>query len=342
MTPTLVMVGGFLGAGKTRLLIEAAVRLRASGRTVGIITNDQGGELVDTRLARAAGFETAEIAGGCFCCRFSEFVRAAEKLTPDVILAEPVGSCTDLSATVLRPLRKWHGDRYRLAPLTVLVDAARARELLAPDADPDLTYLFRKQLAEAGLVLFSKADLYGSFPRIDGIPKRRLSVVTGEGVSEWLAEVLGNGVGPDTIPLEIDYERYAKAEKALGWLNWRVDLRPKTPLTPAAVLGPLLAKLEHDLTAARVSIAHLKVFDETREGYLKASVCRNGEEPVVEGRLDTPPSRRHALTLNLRAIASPRRLSALVEGALTILPGSLAATHTEAFRPAKPRPEFRI
>src|SRR5215472_5506559 len=96
--PVLVLVGGFLGAGKTTLLLEAAARLRAYGRRVAMITNDQGGELVDTRLAEAMGTAVQEVVGGCFCCRFSDLVTAVEALSvhdPEFILAEPVGSCID-------------------------------------------------------------------------------------------------------------------------------------------------------------------------------------------------------------------------------------------------------
>ena len=125
-TPHLILVGGFLGAGKTTLLLAAGSRLRAAGKRVGLILNDQGGELVDTRLAETAGFAAREITGGCFCCRFSEFVRAAGSFAPgeapEFILAEPVGSCTDLAATILQPLRRYYGDRYKPAPLTVLAD----------------------------------------------------------------------------------------------------------------------------------------------------------------------------------------------------------------------------
>jgi G3E family GTPase len=42
----------------------------------------------------------------------------------------------------------------------VLVDPARATALLSPDADPDLAFLFEKQLQEADLVCMSKADLF--------------------------------------------------------------------------------------------------------------------------------------------------------------------------------------
>ncbi|HVX67547.1 MAG TPA: GTP-binding protein, partial [Bryobacteraceae bacterium] len=104
--PLLVLVGGFLGAGKTTLLLRAAERLSASGKRVALVMNDQGGELVDTRAARSAGFAAGEVAGGCFCCRLSEFLACSERLLaehrPEVILAEPVGSCTDLAATIFR------------------------------------------------------------------------------------------------------------------------------------------------------------------------------------------------------------------------------------------------
>ena len=63
LSPHLILVGGFLGAGKTTLLLAAGARLRAAGRRVGVILNDQGGELVDTRLAQAAGFAVEEITG---------------------------------------------------------------------------------------------------------------------------------------------------------------------------------------------------------------------------------------------------------------------------------------
>ena len=48
--PTLILVGGFLGAGKTTLLAEAARRLTSEGRRVGLITNDQAANLVETAM----------------------------------------------------------------------------------------------------------------------------------------------------------------------------------------------------------------------------------------------------------------------------------------------------
>ena len=129
-----IMVGGFLGAGKTTALVRLAERLKAEGKRVGLITNDQSVGLVDTALAAAHDLPVEEITGGCFCCRFDSLTAAAEKLSaaerPDVFLAEPVGSCTDLAATVSYPLRRLYGDAYSIAPYSVLVDPVRAERVL--------------------------------------------------------------------------------------------------------------------------------------------------------------------------------------------------------------------
>jgi hypothetical protein len=341
----LVLVGGFLGAGKTTLLLEAAGRLRAAGHRVAMITNDQGGELVDTRLAEASGTDVQEIVGGCFCCRFSDLVTAIERLgahDPEFILVEPVGSCIDILATVLQPLRQFYADRIRLAPFTVLVDPERARQLLAAGADPDLAYLFENQLAEADLVCFSKADLYSDVPDLPAGYALRLSSATGEGVSEWLgAIVAGNGVAGSRV-LDVDYQKYADAEAALGWLNWQADVDIDEWLSPAQLLGPWIEDLDQRLSEAGIEIVHLKAFDQASTGYIKASLCRNGTEPSVLGDLAASPAERHRLLLNLRAPAAPEQLKSIVEAAAQRLPGRITRLHSESFRPAPPKPELRI
>jgi len=224
----------------------------------------------------------------------------------------------------------------------VLVDPGRAQELLAPDADPHLAYLFRNQLAEADLVCFSKADLYTDFPELPSGFALRLSGTTGRGVSEWLHEVLAGSRIPGSRLLEVDYQRYAEAEAALGWLNWQATLRLRRPLSPPSVVGPLLDELDQALSQAGVQIAHLKVFDQASTGWIKASLCRNGEEPFVDGALDASPAQRHELLLNLRACAAPELLEAIIKRATGRLPGKTTVVHFEFFRPAPPAPEHRI
>ncbi len=117
----LILVGGFLGAGKTTLLLQAAERLSRRGRRVGLVANDQAANLVDAELLKTTGSAVAEVAGGCFCCRFPDMIAAMEKLVcdakADVLIGEPVGSCTDLSATVLQPLKDRFGRQFRSGAL---------------------------------------------------------------------------------------------------------------------------------------------------------------------------------------------------------------------------------
>ena len=50
-----VLLGGFLGSGKTTTLLRLARHYVAAGKRVGIIANDQAENLVDSETFRAAG-----------------------------------------------------------------------------------------------------------------------------------------------------------------------------------------------------------------------------------------------------------------------------------------------
>src|SRR5262249_5286781 len=152
--PVVAVIGGFLGAGKTTLILAAARLLQQRGMRVAAILNDQGDDLVDTYLARAAGLDCDQVTGGCFCSRFPDLVSAAGRLAayqPDLIFAEAVGSCTDIVATTLRPLVRDYPDHYRIAPLTVVTHAAQRLD------NPHLEFLHRHQVAEADLI-FERGD----------------------------------------------------------------------------------------------------------------------------------------------------------------------------------------
>jgi hypothetical protein len=301
-------------------------------------------DLGESRYVALSGMHSGEVTGGCFCCRLSQLIDAIGDLrayAPDVIFAEPVGSCTDLSATVLRPLLEY-SESYQLSPLTVLVDPLRARAMLEQDADPDMRFLFDKQLKEADLVCFTKSDLYPDYPEM-GIPHaRQLSAKSGQGVAAWLNEVLSGAIASGDQALEIDYSEYARAEAALAWLNLRAVFEPKGLLSPAMLLGPLLDHLDAALSAEKISIAHLKAIVASPAGFLKAAICGNGQEPIVEGDLDASPAGQLELLLNLRAVGEPARVREIVEREIHELDAGLTQSAVDCFSPSAPVPERRI
>jgi hypothetical protein len=341
---SIVLVGGFLGSGKTTLILAAARELQRRGLRSAMVWNDQGKDLVDSRYAALSGMHSGEVTGGCFCCRLSQLIDAISDLrayAPDVIFAEPVGSCTDLSATVLRPLLDY-SDCNQLSPLTVLVDPLRARSMLAADADPDMRFLFNKQLQEADLVCFTKSDLYPDYPETGAPYVRQLSAKSGQGVAPWLNEVLSGAIAAGEQALEIDYAQYAQAEAALAWLNLRAVFEPESLLSPAMLVGPFLDHLDAALTTARIPIAHLKAIVTSPAGFLKAAICGNGQEPELEGDLDASPAGRLELLLNLRAVGEPAHVRAIVERELHQFNGGLTQVALDCFSPAAPVPQRRI
>jgi len=333
--PWLIPVGGFLGAGKTTLILSAARILTARGLKCAAILDDQGSDLVDTAYASAQGLTSNEVTGGCFCCRFSDLMDKAHQLrafASDVIFIEPVGSCTDLSATILQPLKHEFANTYRLAPLTIVIDPARAVDL----SDPNMAFLFERQCAEADLIVFNKSDIHESPSE-----HRAISALKGDGVSAWLDEILAGTLPVGSKLLEIDYQKYARAEAALGWLNWSATVHVEPAVSPASLIGPWLDHLQQSLSSANAQIAHLKIFDQTPASYLKAALISNTGDPSVTGDLTASPEREHSLRLNLRAAIDPEPLRELFLQALNLLPGQKSHEHLQCFSPAPPLPQHR-
>lgn len=357
--PRLILVGGFLGAGKTSLLWEAARRLARRGDRVGLITNDQAPDLVDTALLSGTEAGVREVAGSCFCCNFPGFIEAVESLAKDgatCILAEPVGSCTDLSATILQPLKDRY-PQYALAPLSVLVDAARVREVFQRDhplLHPDAAYILRLQLEEADQILLSKCDQLTDAERDDAfaflraefphLPVSTLASHTGEGVDAWL-DGMASGQAAGARVVAVDYDRYAHGEAVLGWLNAVVDLRWLDGLAPewTDFLNDLFQHLHAALREAGVEVGHIKMLLDTPEGSLAANLV--GLHDDVRLRTEGSLSRLSArLTINARAQISPEGIESAIRHALAHAAHGRVSPHVRTLhclQPGRPVPTHR-
>ncbi len=359
-----VMIGGFLGAGKTTSTLKFAEWLVAQGRRVGLITNDQGGGLVDTALATAHQMPVQEITGGCFCCRFNSLVEAAEALVhdtaPDVLIAEPVGSCTDLVATVSLPLEQIYGDRFTVAPVSVVVDPLRAEQVfgLAPASlSEHVCYIYQKQLEEAEIIVINKVDLVDQ-PRLERLrnalaaaaPRAVIhacSAREGSGLEPWFTE-MRDGLSEATAIAEIDYDEYAHGESLLGWLNAEVRIgeADADEYDGTALLVEILTEVREALARAGHEVAHMKgtlsVEGDPFE-LAAANLVRSQDEPAVSHRLAEPVDIGRLL-LNLRAEAAPADLEAAVRAALDSVAARLPCTilHIEHFRPGRPVPTHRL
>ena len=237
-----VMLGGFLGAGKTTTLARLARHYTARGQKVGIVTNDQAQDLVDTTSLRAQGFPVEEVPGACFCCRFDELVGRVGQLEND----QPA------RRDPRRTGRQLHGPRrhrraaaqgpvrhaFRGGPVCRPVQA-ESLELKILEGrgrssgfSPKAAYIFRKQLEEADAIVINRIDEMDSRASCNELQRflRR-------GDLSWCAgaEIVGKDrdkasrrpVGSCSTRkghfgrkiLDIDYDTYAEGEAELGWLN---------------------------------------------------------------------------------------------------------------------------
>ncbi|MGD8716707.1 MAG: GTP-binding protein, partial [Desulfobacterales bacterium] len=128
----LIFTGGFLGSGKTTALAALARDLIRRDKRVGIITNDQSENLADTLIVRQMlnelGVPVEEVVEGCFCCKFDELIDQIEKILehrPQILMGEPVGSCTDFVAAVANPIKIHYRDMFQFAPFSTVVDPDR-------------------------------------------------------------------------------------------------------------------------------------------------------------------------------------------------------------------------
>jgi G3E family GTPase len=357
-----VMVGGFLGAGKTTTLARLARHFSSRGQSVGIVTNDQATDLVDTNNLRSQGFSVGEVAGACFCCNFNELLGTMDRLTqsqmPDVILAEPVGSCTDLVATVIQPLKQLYDAHFSIAPYCVILKPSHGIKILRGDAQagfsPKAAYILKKQLEEADAILINRVDELAADELAElaqlveqhhpGRPLLRISAKTGAGF-DLLQETIDQEGDFGRRILDIDYDVYADGEAELGWLNASVHVTSPTPFALDDLLLDVVNTLRMSLAEANAETAHLKTIGLWEGFFGVANLISRDHNPELSlpshctvNELD--------LIVNARVATSPETLEHHVNLAVASACAARNATaeyrQTQSFRPGRPVPTHRL
>ena len=357
-----LMVGGFLGAGKTTTIARLAAHYQDQGKSVGIVTNDQAYDLVDTHTLRAKGFTVGEVPGACFCCKFDDLINTVTSMSddqlPDIVIAEPVGSCTDLYATVIQPMRQLFGERFELGPLIVLLKPGHGKKILGATGgrgfSPQAEYIFLKQLEEADAIVVNKIDKLSEQDQQDllALIKERFTDVQCFGVSakdganfEKFVEVADQMTHREKPAMEMDYETYAAGEAELGWLNCQVEAVSGEKFELDALVLDLTTRIGNQLTEQGFEIAHLKVLGQTIENAAVANRVSSSSEAELSLASDIKTTKADLL-VNARVAADPDAMVAVVNEAAKEIEAELrvdlAVKNVQSFRPAKPEPTHRI
>ncbi|MCL2143785.1 MAG: GTPase [Methanomassiliicoccaceae archaeon] len=191
------IVGGFLGTGKTTLLMKIAGRCRRTGITVAIVVNEMGEIGIDGATIKAEGYDALELPDGCICCSLSGTLQNALKnidrdIHPDIIIIEPTGLALPHKVKELVKTSLIDSDR---TVIVGLADSKRFDELMSNKEE-----FFRRQLQASDFIVITKIDitdkketdrvadeLRGMHPGKDIV---YVSAVTDEGMDETVRRIL--------------------------------------------------------------------------------------------------------------------------------------------------------
>ncbi|MDR2821047.1 MAG: hypothetical protein LBB60_11030 [Desulfovibrio sp.] len=371
---TVILIGGFLGAGKTTLMRRAAAFFAARGKKVGVITNDQSTEMVDTKIFSQENIPVKEVSGSCFCCNFNGLTESLHSLrtqiSAEVIVAESVGSCTDLSATIAQPLKEKCRQDFTLAPMNVVLDPARLRQVFPGLSLPSLAggdsvsrlhesaaYIARKQMEEADILLVNKKDALSAEDTETVLrllkkeyPQARvlsISALNGDGVEDWLETLRQDCSGnPGNKLARVDYDIYAEGEAVLGWLNALVTLKADDETTGWRHFCEIfMQRLGQTFQEKNADIGHVKImlFAQNNRQSLTANCVQTGTKAALSG--EAPPAAEVELLVNARVEMPPETLQDIVESRLKEVCRTLRLRHSiraiKSLSPGRPRPTWR-
>jgi G3E family GTPase len=155
----IIILAGFLGSGKTSLLLPLAKKMISQSSQVAIIENEIGEIGIDGSYLKQQGLQVQELFGGCICCTLTvglieTVTQLQQQYKPDTILIESTGMARpgDLKNT----LQQYASHIPTLSEIEIItvVDAERY-ELLRNGLAP----LFEAQIEAANLLLINKIDL---------------------------------------------------------------------------------------------------------------------------------------------------------------------------------------
>jgi G3E family GTPase len=154
-----VQIAGYLGSGKTTLIVTLGRNLALGGYKVAILVNEVGAVPVDGKVIQEFGLTVKDIGGGCICCQVAGNLLLTLKslsanIKPDYVVIEPTGMAVPNSVRdVIKPAA--HKLNVVMGPIIVLLDTSRFEKLLGYES---IKRLIATQLKDADIIALSKID----------------------------------------------------------------------------------------------------------------------------------------------------------------------------------------
>lgn len=194
----IIQIAGYLGSGKTTLVVALGKEISGAGHKVAILVNEVGEVPVDGKVIEEFGLTVKDIGGGCICCQVAgNLLHTLKALStgpkPDFIIIEPTGMAVPNAVRDVMAPAAGKLDLV-IGPTIVLLDTGRFEKLLSYET---LKRLVSVQLKDADVIALSKVDAVSAEQRQKAEaaahevnPSAKiigLSTFTREGVPELIA-----------------------------------------------------------------------------------------------------------------------------------------------------------
>jgi G3E family GTPase len=291
---TLFIIAGFLGSGKTSLLLTIAKALAENGKKIAVIENEVGKVGVDGVTLQGEGLTVKEIFSGCVCCSLrvdliNTLLSLEREFNPDVVILEPSGVASPRQVALA--LTGYSGEidaKY----MVVIVDASRFMTLENLDIP-----IIRDGLDIADLLVINKCDLVDA-EQLAAVNQRIAQyqpphkIINVSALNQWhtdaLCQALLSLTPEQTTPLAaIQPERLDGIEPTVLSRNFILNF--SSPVTFASATCLMLKNIVEQLQQADcTAIGHVKCVVKAEEGgYLMFSITDFNAIPYQRGKLSS-------------------------------------------------------
>jgi G3E family GTPase len=152
-----MIIGGFLGSGKTTAIRRISRQLSDAGKRTAIIVNEIGEIGLDGETLKSPGIITEELTSGCICCTLRISMQYTlqtleEEFRPDVVIIEPTGIA--FPGQIREEIEVMGLSELSFAPVVTLVDPGR----FGTEAK-EIPKFIETQVKEAEILGINKVDV---------------------------------------------------------------------------------------------------------------------------------------------------------------------------------------
>ncbi len=153
----ILVVGGFLGSGKTSTIIRLGTEFSKAGQKVAIVVNEIGEIGLDGDVISKYGLDMTELTGGCICCSLKVNMKVTlyhleKDYHPDIVLIEPTGIA--FPQLIKNEVSLMELKNTTIQPLVTLIDGSRFKQLMK-----EVKNFAMRQIIDAEILGINKIDL---------------------------------------------------------------------------------------------------------------------------------------------------------------------------------------